>query len=78
MSKKKRKGIKDENNRIRLDPKGNEETLRRHWQENFKIQPEDNIKCDEENEQIVNQHNRRHNRIQQTRLRNLPNSPSDS
>ena len=41
------KGIKDENNRIRLYPKGKEEALRKHWQEIFKIQPEDNIVFDE-------------------------------
>ena len=35
--------IKDEDNRIRLNPKGKEEALRRHWPELFKIQPEENI-----------------------------------
>ena len=54
------KGIKDEDNVIRLDPKRKEETLRRHWQEIFKIQPEDNIEFDEGKEQMVNQHIRQH------------------
>ena len=30
--------------------------MRKHWQEIFKIQPEDNIDFDEENEEMVNQH----------------------
>ena len=38
------------------DPKDKEEALRKHWQEIFKIQPEDNIDFDEENEEMVNQH----------------------
>ena len=54
------RGLKDDNNRIRLDPKGMEEALRRHWQEIFKIQPEDNIKFDERKEQMGNQHIRQH------------------
>ena len=48
------RGIKDEYNKIRLDPKAKEEALRRDWQEIFKIQLEDNIEFDEENEQMVN------------------------
>ena len=31
------RSIKDEDNRIRIDPKGKKEALRRHWQEIFKI-----------------------------------------
>ena len=46
------KGIKDPNNRIRIDAKCNEESLRQHWQEIFKIQPEDNINFDEKNQPI--------------------------
>ena len=49
-------GIKDEDNMIRLDLKGKEEALRRHWQEIFNIQPEENIEFDEENEEMANQH----------------------
>ena len=45
------KGIKDKANRIRLDPKGKEETLKQHRKEILKIQPEDNIEFNEENEQ---------------------------
>ena len=48
------RGIEDEDNRIRLDPKRKEEALRRHWQEIFKIQPENNIELDKENELMVN------------------------
>ena len=48
------RGIKDEDNRIRLDLKGKEEVLRRHWQETF------NIELDEGKEQMVNQHIRHH------------------
>ena len=54
------RGTQDEDNRIRLNPKGKEEALGRHWQEILKIQPEDNIEFDELNEQIVNQHIRQH------------------
>ena len=43
------RGIKDEDSKIRLDPKEKEEALRRHWKEIFKIQPKDNIEFDEEN-----------------------------
>ena len=50
---KKKKGVKDQNNRIRTDPKGKEEALRQHWQEIFKIQPEDNINFDQKNEPTV-------------------------
>ena len=52
--------IKDEKNRIRLDPKEKEEVLRRHWQEIFKFQLEDNIEFVEGKEQMLNQHIRRH------------------
>ena len=54
------KGIKDEDNRIRQDPKEKEKALRRHCQEIFKIQPEDKIELDEENEQMVNWYIRQH------------------
>ena len=47
------KGVKDQNNRIRTNPKGKEEALRQHWQEIFKIQPEDNINFDQKNEPTV-------------------------
>ena len=30
------------------------EALRRHWQEILKIQTEDNVELDEENEQMIN------------------------
>ena len=53
-------GIKDEENRIRLNPKGKEEALKSHWQVILKIQPEDNIDYDEGKEQMVNQHIRQH------------------
>ena len=41
---------KEDKDRIRLDPKGKKEELRRHWQEIFKIQSEDNIEFNEEND----------------------------
>ena len=50
------KGVKDQNNRIRTNPKGKEEALRHYWQEIHKIQPEDNINFDQENEQTVELH----------------------
>ena len=50
------KEVKDQNNRIRTDLKGKEEALRQHSQEIFKIQPEDNINVDRENDQTVEFH----------------------
>ena len=38
-------------NRIRIDFKGKEEALRKQWQEIFKIQIEDSMYFDKENEQ---------------------------
>ena len=49
--------------RYKQDLKGKEEALRRHWQEIFKIQLEDNIEFDEENEEMVNQHIGQHQEV---------------
>ena len=50
------KGVNDQNNKIKTDPKGKEEALRQHWQEIFKIQPKDNINFDQKKEQTVELH----------------------
>ena len=51
MNKKKTKELK-----IETDSKGKEEALRQYWKDIFKIQSEDNINVDQENEQTIEFH----------------------